>query len=72
MVTDSDATTIAQSFLQYMQVQSLGQHYDRKVNYFYGQKANKFKAFAVQSRIFQKAATTEMILNTTLMKRILI
>ncbi|KAG4972532.1 hypothetical protein JHK85_038953 [Glycine max] len=31
MVTDSDATTIAQSFLQYMQVQSLGQHYDRKL-----------------------------------------
>ncbi|KAL2578614.1 hypothetical protein GLYMA_15G019600v4 [Glycine max] len=30
MVTDSDATTIAQSFLQYMQVQSLGQ-YDRKL-----------------------------------------
>jgi len=47
MVTDSDATTIAQSFLQYMQVQSLGQ-YDRKVNYFMA-----FKASAAQSRIFQ-------------------
>lgn len=33
MVTGSDAKAIAQSFLQYLQVQSLG-HYDRKVNYF--------------------------------------
>ena len=42
MVTGTDAKAIVQSFLEYLQVQSLGQ-YDRKVNYFYSQKGNKFR-----------------------------
>jgi len=51
-VTSSDATAISQSFFQYMQVQSLGQ-YDRKVNYFSGQKTYKLKAPALQGRIIK-------------------
>jgi len=47
MVTGSDAKSIAQSFLQHLQVQSLGL-YDRKVNYFCCQKAIKFYASAVR------------------------
>lgn len=46
MVTGSDAKAIAQSFLQYLQVQSLGQ-YDRKVNHFCSQEAYKFYSSAV-------------------------
>lgn len=41
MVTGSDAKAIAQSFLQCIQVQSLGQ-YDRKVNYLCSQKPINF------------------------------
>ena len=37
-VADSDAKAVAQSFLEYLQVQSLGQ-YDRKVSFDYSQSA---------------------------------
>lgn len=52
IVTSTDAKAIAQSFFQYMQVQSLGQS-DRKVNYFSGQNAYEFIASALQRRIIQ-------------------
>lgn len=46
MITGSDAKAIAQSFLENLQVQSLGQ-YDRKVNYICSQKPIKFYASAI-------------------------
>lgn len=50
IVTSSDATAIAQSFFQSMQVQSLGQ-FDRKVNYFSDQKAYEFIALLYKAEL---------------------
>lgn len=47
MVTGSDAKAVAQSFLQNLQVQSLGQN-DRKVNY-YCQSANRILFFVLET-----------------------
>jgi hypothetical protein len=56
MVTGSDAKAIAQSFLQYLQVQSLGQ-YDRKVKYFCCQKAIRFLCFCCKVELSQIEVT---------------